>query len=67
MDITIPSIEKIKIKQIWQKCPNCLGHGTVSFGKRTCVPCQGRGVLLLPVEPVNDDDGGESDDHSNNK
>lgn len=48
--------EKIKPKNIWQKCPNCNGYGTVSFGKRTCVSCQGKGVLLLPVEPVKDDE-----------
>lgn len=56
MDLITP--EKIKTRNIWQKCPNCNGYGTVSFGKRTCVSCNGKGVLLLPVESSIDDDGG---------
>lgn len=48
MELTLP--EKITPRQIWQKCPNCNGYGTVSFGKRTCVSCLGKGVLLLPVQ-----------------
>lgn len=52
---------KIKPKNIWQKCPNCNGYGTVSFGKRTCVSCQGKGVLLLPV---NDDEVKDDADHN---
>lgn len=66
MDNSIITPEKIKPKNIWQKCPNCGGYGTVSYGKRTCVSCKGKGVLLLPVEAV-DDDGGEIDDHNHNK
>ena len=64
---SVPSVEKIKPKNLWQKCPNCNGYGTVSYGKRTCVSCQGKGVLLLPVESVIDDDGGKENDHNHNK
>lgn len=61
MELALP--EKIKPRNIWQKCPNCNGHGTVSFGKRTCVSCQGKGVLLLPVEPLEDGGLENADNH----
>lgn len=61
MDNSIITPEKIKPKNIWQKCPNCNGYGSVSYGKRTCVSCQGRGVLLLPV---NDDEVKVDADHN---
>lgn len=61
MDISNITPEKIKTRNIWQRCPNCQGHGTVSFGKRTCISCQGRGVLLLPVDSLEEDGNGNTD------
>jgi RecJ-like exonuclease len=30
-----------------KKCPNCNGYTTVSFGKRVCPVCKGKGVLVI--------------------
>jgi RecJ-like exonuclease len=30
-----------------KKCPNCNGYTTVSFGKRICPVCKGKGVLVI--------------------
>jgi DnaJ-class molecular chaperone len=41
------------------KCPNCNGYGTVSYGKRICPVCHGKGIVIIDQEtglPVNIDD-----------
>ncbi len=58
---TIPSIEKIKPKNLWQKCPNCMGHGTLGYAKKPCISCLGKGVLSVPI----DDAGGIKDADTN--
>ena len=41
------------------KCPNCNGYGTVSYGKKVCQVCHGKGMVIIDQEtglPVDDDD-----------
>lgn len=45
-------IKTVKPQYIPFKCPNCLGHGTVQFGKYTCKGCGGTGIINVPAEEV---------------
>lgn len=42
------------------KCPNCNGYTTVSYGKRICPTCKGKGFIVIDQQtglPVmNNDD-----------
>lgn len=41
------------------KCPNCNGYGTVSYGKKTCNVCHGKGMVVIDQKTglqVDDDD-----------
>jgi phage FluMu protein Com len=49
-------VDSIKPEYIPFKCPNCLGHTTVNYGKFTCPTCKGLGFIKVPVE---DDDYGK--------
>ena len=59
--------DKTKPRYIPFKCPNCNGYGTVSYGKRICPVCKGKGFLVIDQEtglPVNIDD---DDDQKTNR
>ena len=41
------------------KCPNCNGYGSVSYGKRICNVCNGKGAIIVDQKTglqVDDDD-----------
>ena len=46
-------VDSIKPEYIPFKCPNCLGHTTVNFGKNICPTCNGLGYIKVP--PQDDD------------
>lgn len=49
------------------KCPNCNGYGTVSYGKKICQVCDGKGMVVIDQKTglqVNDDDENENKDNS---
>lgn len=50
-----------------QKCPNCNGYTTVSFGKRICPVCKGKGAVVIDNMTgklvVDDDYGMETTNH----
>jgi len=51
--------KKTKLRYTPFKCPNCNGYGSVSYGKRICPVCKGRGFLVIDQKtglPVDDDD-----------
>lgn len=54
--IDSPTIKVKEVKPAWiaQKCPNCLGYKTVSWGRRQCPTCDGAGFIKVPVQ---DDEG----------
>ncbi|MBM3703289.1 MAG: hypothetical protein FJW63_09990 [Actinobacteria bacterium] len=61
---TIP-LEKITSGQyippfIGQKCPVCNGWGTVSFQRKQCHACMGKGYILIPAETEREKDYEES-------
>ena len=59
---TMMNSEKTNLRYIPFKCPNCNGYKTVSYGKRICPVCKGKGFLVIDQEtglPVNNDDDGE--------
>lgn len=43
-------INKIEIKFIPFKCPNCNGYGTVGYARKVCHSCKGRGTILVNQE-----------------
>ena len=43
---------KVKPKYLPVKCPVCNGFTTVSFDKKLCKVCDGKGVLFVPCEEV---------------
>jgi hypothetical protein len=45
-----PKTYQLKPLFIPFKCPNCLGHTTVSYGKQICPTCKGLGFIKVPLE-----------------
>lgn len=43
------------------KCPSCNGFGTVSYGKKECPGCGGKGWIVIPKTIRS---GGEEEDES---
>ncbi|MBV6514255.1 MAG: hypothetical protein FMNOHCHN_03845 [Ignavibacteriaceae bacterium] len=52
--------DKIPFRFYPFKCPNCKGYGTVSYGKATCRPCKGKGIVVIDqvtgLQVYDDDD-----------
>lgn len=42
----------VKPKVYAQKCPQCNGYGTVSYGTKICDVCFGKKYILVPLEPT---------------
>lgn len=38
-----------------QKCPVCNGFGTLSFGKKQCHACKGKGYIIINLERQTDE------------
>lgn len=59
MDNNLPKVkvivEKAKPSALAQSCPVCNSFGTLSFGKKVCHGCNGKGYILIPVEGVKGD------------
>lgn len=45
-------VKKTKPTAIAQTCPVCNSFGTLSYGKKVCHGCGGKGYILIPTEEV---------------
>jgi DnaJ-class molecular chaperone len=46
--------EKINIKVAPFKCVVCNGFGTLSFGKKLCHACKGKGYIIINLDREKD-------------
>ena len=47
--------KKPRPKYIPVKCAVCNGFGTLSYGKKSCHACDGKGYILVPPKEDNGD------------
>ena len=55
ISLNIEPTRPIKPTVYAQKCPQCNGYGTVSYGTKVCDVCLGKKYILVPLERPKED------------